>query len=216
MATLGSNRRKFEGLGIAEDIGSAALSSAATAVLATAMLPVTALQSVSRLDDPWSVVASRVDEAGEQLAEVLLSRVHGERPVTLVGYSVGARLIFHALSYMAEHHPEDARGVVDDVVLLGGTMSDDAEAWAKVRSVTCGRLVNGHCDRDWLLALLYRYKSWNLGVAGLGPVECAGVDNVDLREVIASHTDYGAPGCVARCLELCGFEGEGGGPENDW
>jgi len=216
LATLGSNMRKFEGLGIAEDIGSAALSSAATAVLATAMLPVTALQSVSRLDDPWSVVASRVDEAGEQLAEVLLSRVHGERPVTLVGYSVGARLIFHALSYMAEHHPEDARGVVDDVVLLGGTMSDDAEAWAKVRSVTCGRLVNGHCDRDWLLALLYRYKSWNLGVAGLGPVECAGVDNVDLREVIASHTDYGAPGCVARCLELCGFEGEGGGPENDW
>ena len=211
LATLGSDMRKFEGLGIAEDIGSAALSSAATAVLATAMLPVTALQSVSCLDDPWSVVASRVDEAGEQLAEVLLSRVHGERPVTLVGYSMGARLIFHALTYMAEHHPEDARGVVDDVVLLGGTMSDDAKAWAKVRSVTCGRLVNGHCDGDWLLALLYRYKSWNLGVAGLGPVECAGVENVDLREVIASHTDYGAPGCVTRCLELCGFEGDGRG-----
>ena len=49
-----------------------------------------------------------------------MARVHGERPVTLIGYSMGARLIFHALLTMAEHHGGAARGLVDDVILLGG------------------------------------------------------------------------------------------------
>lgn len=105
---------------------------------------------------------------------------------------------------MASHHGDKARGLVDDVVLLGGTMSRDPEEWRLVRSVTCGRLVNGHSDRDWLLALLYRYKSWSVSVAGLGPVEgVAGVDNVDLSRVIGSHTDYARK--MARCLQVVGI-----------
>lgn len=145
--------------------------------------------------------------AGAQLAEVLLARVHGERPVTLLGYSMGAKLIFHALISMAEHHGDKARGLVDDVVLLGGTMSRDVDEWRLVRSVVCGRLINGHSNNDWLLALLYRYKSWNLSVAGLGPVEdVAGVENVNLSSVISSHTDY--PRKMAQILTKVGIHGE--------
>jgi len=76
--------------------------------------------------------------------------------VTLIGYSMGARLIFHALLCMAEHHGDKARGLVDDVILLGGTMAVDPDEWRLVRSVVCGRLVNAYSTRDWLLALLYR------------------------------------------------------------
>lgn len=105
---------------------------------------------------------------------------------------------------MAEHHGDKARGLVGDVVLLGGTMSRDANEWRLVRSVACGRLVNGYSGGDWLLALLYRYRSWNVSVAGLGPVEgVSGVENVDLSRVIGSHTDY--PRKMARCLRVVGY-----------
>ena len=204
LANLGADMMGFSAT---NTVGTAAVSTAMSTVLATAILPgtFTVLESVSSLDNPWSVASARVEAAGAQLAEVLLARVHGERPVTLIGYSMGARLIFHALLSMAEHYGDKARGLVEDAVLLGGTMSTDPEEWTKVRSVVCGRLVNGHSNRDWLLALMYRYKSWNLSaaVAGLGPVEdVRGVENVDLSRVIGSHTDY--PRKMARCLQIVG------------
>ena len=36
-------------------------------------------------------------QAGRLLAHVLMAGAHGDRPVTLVGYSMGARLVFHTL-----------------------------------------------------------------------------------------------------------------------
>lgn len=62
--------------------------------------------------------------------------------------SQGARLIFHALLSMAERHGDKARGLVEHVVLLGGTMTRDPDQWRLARSVVCGRLVNGHSGRD--------------------------------------------------------------------
>lgn len=43
-------------------------------------------------DDPWGVVRSRALEAGRLLAAVLLSRPVGSRPVTLLGFSMGAKV----------------------------------------------------------------------------------------------------------------------------
>lgn len=34
---------------------------------------------------------------GRQLAEVLVQRQHGKRPVTLIGFSLGARVIYYCL-----------------------------------------------------------------------------------------------------------------------
>lgn len=42
--------------------------------------------------------------------------------------------------------------------------------WAAARSVVAGRLVNCYAWNDWLLALLYRSKSYEIGVAGLYPI----------------------------------------------
>lgn len=85
LANLGAD---MSGFTATNTIGSTVVSTAMSAVLTTAMLPVTVLESVSSLDNPWSVASERVEAAGAQLAEVLLARVHGERPVTLIGYSM--------------------------------------------------------------------------------------------------------------------------------
>lgn len=57
-----------------------------------------------RQDDPWGVVRTRALEAGRLLAAVLLSRPVGSRPVTLLGFSMGAKVcmyIVYFFNYMS-------------------------------------------------------------------------------------------------------------------
>lgn len=42
--------------------------------------------------------------------------------------------------------------------------------WHSARSVVAGRFINCYSSSDWLLALLYRSKSYDMSIAGLGPV----------------------------------------------
>jgi Protein of unknown function (DUF726) len=51
----------------------------------------------STIDNKWQIVLNRARRGGKMLAYLLLQRYHGDRPVTLVGCSCGARLIFHCL-----------------------------------------------------------------------------------------------------------------------
>lgn len=46
------------------------------------------------------------------------SRITG-RPITLVGYGMGARLIFHCLETLAAEGGVEARGIVENAVLIG-------------------------------------------------------------------------------------------------
>ncbi|CAG0882977.1 unnamed protein product [Cyprideis torosa] len=61
------------------------------------MWPASALTIASVIDNPWGVCCRRSAEVGKQLAQVLLSREHGHRPVTLIGFSLGARVIHFCL-----------------------------------------------------------------------------------------------------------------------
>ena len=64
--------------------------------------PVTLLSASNVIDNPWNVGVNRAVEVGHHLADVLLRRQHGQRPVTLLGFSLGARVIFHALLEMSK------------------------------------------------------------------------------------------------------------------
>ena len=43
-------------------------------------------------------------QAGRLLAHVLMGSGHGDRPVTLIGHSMGARVIFHCLLELCRHN----------------------------------------------------------------------------------------------------------------
>ncbi|XP_069466481.1 transmembrane and coiled-coil domain-containing protein 4 isoform X2 [Ambystoma mexicanum] len=152
--------------------------------------PASLLAVASVIDNPWSVCLSRSAEVGKHLAHILLSRQQGKRPVTLVGFSLGARVIYFCLQEMARE--KDCEGIIEDVVLLGAPVEGDAKYWMALTKVVGGRIINGYCRGDWLLSFVYRSSSVKLNVAGLHPVRLVDrrMVNVDLSSVVNGHLDY--------------------------
>ena len=74
-------------------------------ILTTLMLPIALLQATKYIDGTWTLAVTRADAAGVALADVLCARHDiGERPVTLVGYSLGARVVFSCLEELTRRH----------------------------------------------------------------------------------------------------------------
>ncbi|XP_069096266.1 transmembrane and coiled-coil domain-containing protein 4 isoform X2 [Pleurodeles waltl] len=152
--------------------------------------PASLLAVASVIDNPWGVCLSRSAEVGKHLAHILLSRQQGRRPVTLVGFSLGARVIYFCLQEMARE--KDCEGIIEDVVMLGAPVEGDAKYWSALTKVVAGRIINGYCRGDWLLSFVYRSSSVKLNVAGLQPVRLDDrrMVNVDLSSVVNGHLDY--------------------------
>lgn len=169
----------------------------------TAALWPLGLLKISRIiDNPFSVAKARSDKAGELLADALINKAQGERPVTLVGYSLGGRVIYTCLRKLAERK---AFGIVENVVLLGAPAPSTAADWRMIRAVVSGRVVNVYSTQDYILGFLYRSSSIQLGVAGLQPIEgVSGVQNVDVTDTLDGHTSYRLQ--VGTLLRKIGFE----------
>lgn len=155
----------------------AAASTVAGAVAFAFAIPLTVVSCMDYIDNPWSVLLSRSNVAGEALADVLVERSYGQRPVTLVGYSLGARVVFKCLESLASRN---ALGIVDNVFLLGAPVSAEPERWRKIVPVVAGRIVNGYLPIDWALAFFHRGCGHGVYVAGLRRIAVEGIENLDL------------------------------------
>lgn len=105
--------------------------------------PLSILTVGSVVDNPWSVCCRRATEVGHHLAELLLSRQQGNRPVTLLGYSLGARVIYHCLMDMSKD--KKGQGIIEDVVLLGAPVAGSPKEWKQMSKIVSGRIINGYC-----------------------------------------------------------------------
>lgn len=61
------------------------------------MWPVAVLNCATLIDSAFDVACVRAVRGGKLLANMLLARLHGDRPVTLLGVAMGARLVFYCL-----------------------------------------------------------------------------------------------------------------------
>ncbi|KAI5612272.1 transmembrane and coiled-coil domain-containing protein 4 isoform X1 [Silurus asotus] len=152
--------------------------------------PASLLAVASVIDNPWGVCLSRSAEVGKHLAQVLRSRQQGKRPVSLIGFSLGARVIYFCLEELA--NDQGSEGVIEDVVLLGAPVDGSEKTWARLSKVVAGKIVNGYCRGDWLLGFVYRSSSVQMSVAGLQPISSNNrqIINVDLSSVVKGHLDY--------------------------
>ena len=118
------------------------------ALMASLQLPIVLSKLSYLIDNPWTVSMGRANAAGLILADSLIDRNLGVRPITLVGFSLGARLIFSCLRELAS---KGAYGLIQNVYLFGSPMMNDKEEYQRVRSVVSGRFVNGYASNDWIL-----------------------------------------------------------------
>jgi hypothetical protein len=91
----------FESLiaeGIQRGISNTLAYTALSAVMSAVALPLQIINLMGMLDESWTLAIEAADEAGKLLADALMSGMHGNRPVVLIGYSVGGRVVTSCLS----------------------------------------------------------------------------------------------------------------------
>ncbi|KAI1817774.1 DUF726-domain-containing protein [Poronia punctata] len=184
--------------GLQQVLGSTILIS----LMAALQLPVVLTKLAYLIDNPWAVSLDRAWAAGLILADSLIDRNLGTRPVTLVGYSLGSRVIFSCLLELAR---KGAHGLVQNVYLFGAPVVVKNEEFIKARVMVAGRFLNGYNRNDWILGYLFRLTNGGIRrVAGLASVEgIPGVENMDCTEWVKGHMEYRA--AMPRLLRECGW-----------
>jgi hypothetical protein len=119
-----------------------------TALMAAIQLPIVLTKLAYLIDNPWTVSLARADLAGLILADSLIDKNLGSRPITLVGYSLGSRLIYACLRELAK---KGAFGIIQNVYIFGAPIVVNTDEFIKIRSVVSGRFVNGYATNDWIL-----------------------------------------------------------------
>ncbi|KAL8780014.1 MAG: hypothetical protein Q9213_006657, partial [Squamulea squamosa] len=157
-------------------------------LMASVTWPVGIAKVARVVDNPFTLGKTRADKAGEVLADALIHRAQGQRSVTLVGYSLGARAIYACLMSLAKRKAFD---LVESAILIGAPTPSDAASWRMLKTACPGRLINVYSTNDRVLAFLYRTSSIQYGVAGLAPIQgLPGVENVDVSETVNGHLRY--------------------------
>lgn len=173
------------------------------ALMASLQLPMALSKLGYLLDNPWSVSLDRAWASGLILADTLINRNLGGRPVTLVGFSLGARLVYSCLVELARR---GAYGLVQDVFIFGAPVVFKRNQFVLARTVVSGRFVNGFSKKDWILGYLFRATSGGLGrVFGLAPINAGvEVENFDNTDLVEGHMGYRK--AIPRLLNELGWE----------
>ncbi|KAJ4984271.1 duf726 domain protein [Stagonosporopsis vannaccii] len=170
--------------GLQQVLGSTLL----TALMSAMTLPLALTKLSYLIDNPWSVSQARADMAGLILADSIIDRNLGTRPITLVGFSLGARVIYAALR---ELQNRGAFGLVQNVYMFGTPIVANTDEYIKIRSVVPGRFVNGYATNDWILGYLFRATGGGVArVAGLAPIEIPTIENMNVTEMVPGHMAY--------------------------
>lgn len=91
--------------------------------------------------------------------------------VNLIGYGMGAAVVFYCLTGLANQGGYAARGIVENAILIGAPVESTQNLWDDIRRIVSGRVVNVYSERDYILAIMARLKNWTLNVAGLQPIQ---------------------------------------------
>ncbi|KXS54823.1 MAG: hypothetical protein AWU57_793 [Marinobacter sp. T13-3] len=150
---------------------------------ATLSMPIGSITGI--VSNPWHSSMINAQKTGFILAEAI-SRVEG-KTFTLMGHSLGARVIAFALNALA------SKGIdsVADAVLLGGAVDkNDSEFWETAERAVAGHIYNCYSTRDDVLRKLYRIA--NLGLSnpiGQGKIVGPAI-NVDCSDIVGSHLQW--------------------------
>ncbi|CCW69129.1 unnamed protein product [Phytomonas sp. Hart1] len=151
-------------------------------------IPRYVIQTFSAIDNSYATLSNRAVFTGIDLAKALLNKNIGYRPVTLIGFSFGCKVVCECL---LELHRVKALNLIDNVFLMGAMVPVDTDVWMQMREVAAGRLINLYTRGDWILWMMYRVNETDLKpMAGISPVNLPGIENIDVTPIVEKHLDY--------------------------
>ncbi|MEC4723312.1 DUF726 domain-containing protein [Noviherbaspirillum sp. CPCC 100848] len=169
------------------------MATSAARVVKGAAGPVAAVTNLPDLvGNPWHTAMVKAQMTGVMLADAI-ARTKGSR-FTLVGHSLGVRVIHYALLLLATKNVRR----VDNAYLLGGAVGGgkkDATDWANAERAVKGRIFNCYSEKDDVLRYLYRVA--NAGLSS--PVGYEGIHykseqifDFDCTALVGGHTEWKA------------------------
>lgn len=180
--------------------GNAAAAMAARATKAAGglvVLPVTIASAFSLIDNPWHVARNRAELAGKELAIRIMNL---PSPISLIGYSLGSRVIAYALEYLEKN---ECYGKIFDVYFMGGAVSKNHQIFRKnnLEKLVVNNAYNFYSKKDWVLTYLYQTAELGDKPIGLMQIESSRVINIDATHIIDGHLQY--PSKIKQLLALC-------------
>lgn len=134
------------------------------------------------LKNPWHRAMKNAEKAGHALGAALSQMT---LPVTLVGHSLGCRVIYYALRH--------TKCAVDDVILLGGAVGNQSQDWENAARMVNGRIYNCHSMHDDVLKYSYRTSmAWLSAPIGYAPIatQHPKIANIDCSGIITRHGQW--------------------------
>ena len=164
-------------------------------------LPVAIASAFSLIDNPWHVARNKAELAGKMLAQHIMNL---PSPISLVGYSLGARVIGYALEHLAK---EGCYGKIYDVYFMGGAIGKDRDIFQSnsLEKLVANNIFNYYSKKDLVLTYLYQTAELGDKPIGLMPIESDHVRNIDVTDIISGHLEY--PKQLLALLERCSYEG---------
>jgi Protein of unknown function (DUF726) len=153
--------------------------------------PAAVMSAMTLIDNPWHIAGDRAEKAGKALGYYIEQRGFGMRPISLIGFSLGTKVILSAAEYLAERK---IYGAIDDIFLLGGAVSCNDARLKHLQTgdskVVAGSTVNAYSCSDFVLKYIYRAAQLGDTPIGIQAIENSGVINCDLTEIVKQHGEY--------------------------
>jgi hypothetical protein len=137
------------------------------AIMASVALPAYIIKAADVIDNPYGIACSKAVQAGHALANLLLNREAGSRPVQLFSFSLGCLTLLSCVEKLAAAGKK-GRGIVNNLVFLGAPFPNTETTWKTCRSVCSGRIVNCFSRKDSVLKFLSRVTLQASFAAGIG------------------------------------------------
>jgi len=140
------------------------------------------LWNVARLHFRWEQVKSRAKNVGRLYLKQLISTIP-ESSVSLIGYSLGVRVIYYGLESWLESHKR-----LNNTIFLGGAVRRNKEWGSRAANLT-GRMVNIYNLDDNVLKVLFKLGELYLkSPCGLKPIKDSHskIINIDATSLIGT------------------------------
>ena len=137
---------------------------------------------------PFSKRIGIAEVTGKMLAEQIKERVMENACISLLGFSLGTRVMFACLKELAVNNI-----YVHDVFLLGGATpaAELLDDWKKCREVVAGRFVNCYSTKDLANGVIYRIVKQTTPIGSVPLIiEGTEIENIDVTDEAGMHTQY--------------------------